>query len=57
MRWPTGANGAPSKSDKPRGWILADEALYALATRDPVSIAALESDPDATAERDPQARR
>ena len=33
------------ESDKPRGWILADEALYALATRDPVSIAALESVP------------
>ncbi len=33
------------ESDKPRGWILTDEALYALATRDPVSIAALESVP------------
>ena len=33
------------ESDKPRGWILADEALYALATRDPVSVAALESIP------------
>lgn len=33
------------ESDKPRGWILVDEALYALATRDPVSIATLESVP------------
>jgi ribonuclease D len=33
------------ESDKPRGWILADEALYALATRAPESIAALESIP------------
>ena len=31
------------ESDKPRGWILADDALYALATRDPMSIEALES--------------
>ena len=31
------------ESDKPRGWILADEALYALATREPVSIEALEA--------------
>jgi ribonuclease D len=31
------------ESDKPRGWILTDEALYALATREPVSIEALES--------------
>jgi ribonuclease D len=31
------------ESDKPRGWILADDALYALATREPVSIEALES--------------
>jgi ribonuclease D len=33
------------EADKPRGWILTDEALYALATRDPVSIAVLESVP------------
>ncbi len=33
------------ESDKPRGWILADEALYALATLDPVSLEALESVP------------
>ncbi len=33
------------EADKPRGWILTDEALYALATRDPVSIVALESVP------------
>jgi ribonuclease D len=33
------------ESDKPRGWILADEALYALAAREPVSIEALESVP------------
>jgi ribonuclease D len=33
------------ESDKPRGWILTDEALYALATREPVSLAALESAP------------
>ncbi|MCX7052886.1 MAG: HRDC domain-containing protein, partial [Proteobacteria bacterium] len=33
------------EADKPRGWILTDEALYALATREPVSIAALESVP------------
>jgi ribonuclease D len=33
------------ESDKPRGWILADEALYALATREPDSVAALESVP------------
>ncbi len=33
------------ESDKPRGWILADEALYALATRDPVSLEALEAVP------------
>ncbi len=31
------------ESDKPRGWILADEALYGLATREPVSVEALES--------------
>jgi ribonuclease D len=31
------------ESDKPRGWILADEALYALATRAPRSVADLES--------------
>jgi ribonuclease D len=33
------------ESDKPRGWILADEALYGLATREPVSVEALESVP------------
>ena len=33
------------ESDKPRGWILADEALYALAAREPVAIEALESVP------------
>jgi len=32
-------------SDKPRGWILADEALYALATQAPSSRADLESVP------------
>jgi ribonuclease D len=31
------------ESDKPRGWILADEALYAIATRAPSTIAELES--------------
>ncbi len=31
------------ESDKPRGWILADEALYALATRAPGSIEGLET--------------
>jgi ribonuclease D len=30
------------ESDKPRGWILADEALYALATRAPATVEALE---------------
>jgi ribonuclease D len=29
-------------ADKPRGWILTDEALYALATLDPATTAALE---------------
>lgn len=29
-------------SDRPRGWILSDEALYAIATRPPESIAGLE---------------
>jgi ribonuclease D len=29
-------------SDKPRGWILADEGLFAIATRAPDSVAALE---------------
>jgi ribonuclease D len=33
------------ESDKPRGWILADEALYAMAAREPVSVDALESVP------------
>ena len=33
------------ESDKPRGWILADEALYGLAMREPVSVEALESVP------------
>ena len=33
------------ESDKPRGWILADEALYGLASREPESIEALESVP------------
>jgi ribonuclease D len=33
------------ESDRPRGWILADEALYGLAVREPVSIEALESVP------------
>jgi ribonuclease D len=33
------------ESDKPRGWILADEALYAMAAREPVSVEALESVP------------
>jgi ribonuclease D len=33
------------ESDKPRGWILADEALYGLATREPVAVEALESVP------------
>ena len=31
------------ESDKPRGWILADETLYAIATRAPSTIAELES--------------
>jgi ribonuclease D len=31
------------ESDKPRAWILADEALYAVATRGPDSIEALEA--------------
>ncbi|HET9693690.1 MAG TPA: ribonuclease D [Steroidobacteraceae bacterium] len=31
------------ESDKPRGWILTDEALYAIATRAPGSIQALEA--------------
>jgi ribonuclease D len=31
------------ESDKPRGWILADDVLYALATRAPRSVADLES--------------
>ena len=30
------------EADKPRGWILADETLYALATRVPRSVAELE---------------
>jgi ribonuclease D len=30
------------EADKPRGWILADEALYALATRAPRSVTDLE---------------
>jgi ribonuclease D len=30
------------ESNKPRGWILADEAIYALATRAPATVAALE---------------
>ncbi|HWJ04398.1 MAG TPA: ribonuclease D [Steroidobacteraceae bacterium] len=30
------------ESDKPRGWILADEALYALAIRAPESVADME---------------
>lgn len=30
------------EADKPRGWILADETLYALATRAPQSVADLE---------------
>jgi ribonuclease D len=30
-------------SDKPRGWILTDEALFAIATRAPETMAALES--------------
>jgi ribonuclease D len=33
------------ESDKPRGWILADEALYGLAMREPQSVEALESVP------------
>ncbi len=33
------------ESDRPRGWILADEALYALATQAPSSRADLESVP------------
>jgi ribonuclease D len=33
------------ESDKPRGWILADEALYAIATRAPTTISELESVP------------
>jgi ribonuclease D len=33
------------ESDKPRGWILADEALYGLAMREPESVEALESVP------------
>ncbi|HEX5649903.1 MAG TPA: HRDC domain-containing protein, partial [Steroidobacteraceae bacterium] len=31
------------ESDRPRTWILSDEALYAIATRAPASIAALEA--------------
>jgi len=31
-----------SDSDKPRGWILSDESLYALATSIPDSVATLE---------------
>ena len=31
------------ESDKPRGWILADEALYALATQAPASVGDLET--------------
>jgi ribonuclease D len=30
------------ESNKPRGWILADEAIYTLATRAPASVEALE---------------
>jgi ribonuclease D len=33
------------ESNRPRGWILADEALYAIATRAPQSPAALEEIP------------
>jgi ribonuclease D len=33
------------ESDKPRGWILADETLYAIATRAPSTLAELESIP------------
>jgi ribonuclease D len=33
------------ESNRPRGWILADEALYAIATRAPQSVAALEEIP------------
>jgi ribonuclease D len=32
-------------SDRPRGWILTDEALYAIATRPPETMAALEAIP------------
>lgn len=31
------------ESDRPRGWIMADEALYAIATRAPETVAALGS--------------
>jgi ribonuclease D len=33
------------ESDKPRGWILADETLYAIATRAPATTSELESIP------------
>jgi ribonuclease D len=33
------------ESNKPRGWILADEALYAIASRAPQSLTALETIP------------
>lgn len=33
------------ESDRPRGWILADEALYALAIRAPATLADLEAIP------------
>ncbi len=33
------------ESDRPRGWILADESLYAMATRAPGSLPALEAIP------------
>jgi ribonuclease D len=32
-------------ADKPRGWILADEALYAIATRAPATLEALQDVP------------
>lgn len=33
------------ESDRPRGWIVADESIYALATRQPESLPALEAIP------------
>ena len=45
----SGASSARSTRDKPRGWILADEALFAIATLRPQRLDALEQHSGAAA--------